>query len=292
MIDRARAWFKRCGGRLPADKSKMNYPEFPGFEAVFRSAIHLDARWTVAFDGSPSELERAINECDTRCRFERVLEVYAAGIRRLARFETTKPDVVLCCLSDDVVEKCWSVDNSLTKEEKAAAEALRKATVPMTSRSHRSATICERLIDRCGQAPQLGRCQTAVRPARSILPRRGQHPSSTLCAMPTQFRLVRYGVYPPNRGTLCVVNGSAAYLFTTGYMPELGTYPEPHIPAPARIMSDETIDLERAAQDILGLTRINWNTAGTTGGHPVTLSFARRVGGIMAEYGDSLASPA
>jgi hypothetical protein len=30
---------------------------------------------------------------------------------------------------------------------------------------------------------------------------------------------------------------------------------------------------------------MNWNTASTTGGQPVTLGFARQVGGIMAEYG-------
>jgi hypothetical protein len=104
--------------------------------------------------------------------------------------------------------------------------------------------------------------------------------------MPTQFRLVRFGAYPPNRGTLCEVNDSVSYLFTTGFMPELGTYPGPHIPSPLHIRSDQPIDLERAAQDILGLARMNWNTASTTGGHPVTLLFARRVGGIMAEYGE------
>lgn len=103
--------------------------------------------------------------------------------------------------------------------------------------------------------------------------------------MPTQFRLVRFGSYPPNRGTLCEVNGSSYYLFTTGFMPDLGTYPGPHIPRPIQIRSDQSLDFERAAYDILGLARMNWNTASITGGHPVTLLFARRVGGIMAEYG-------
>jgi hypothetical protein len=105
--------------------------------------------------------------------------------------------------------------------------------------------------------------------------------------LPTSFRLVRFGAYPPNRGTLCKVNESAAYLFTTGYMPELNTYPGPHIPAPVEIRSDQPLDVERAARDILGLARMNWNTASITGGQPVTLSFARQVGGIMAEFGQS-----
>ena len=36
-----------------------------------------------------------------------------------------------------------------------------------------------------------------------------------------------YGVYPPNVGTVCTVNGDRTCLFTTGFMPELGTYPGP-----------------------------------------------------------------
>jgi hypothetical protein len=73
--------------------------------------------------------------------------------------------------------------------------------------------------------------------------------------MPTSLRLVRFSAYPPNRSTLCTVNDSRAYLFTTGFMPELGTYPGPHIPSPAQIRSDQPIDPERTAKDILGLTR-------------------------------------
>ena len=102
--------------------------------------------------------------------------------------------------------------------------------------------------------------------------------------MPTEFRLVRYGLYPPKRGTLCRINDSASYLFTTGFMPEIDTYPGPHIPAPARLVSDDPIDVERAAADIMGLTRMNWNTASITNGQPVTLFFARKVGGVMSEW--------
>jgi hypothetical protein len=31
---------------------------------------------------------------------------------------------------------------------------------------------------------------------------------------------------------------------------------------------------------------MNWTTASTTGGYPLTLLFSRRVGGIMAEFGE------
>jgi hypothetical protein len=103
---------------------------------------------------------------------------------------------------------------------------------------------------------------------------------------PTDFRVVRFGDYPPKRGSLCVVNDEAAFLFTTGYMPDLKTYPGPHIPTPLRIITDKKTDVRQTAADVLALSRMNWNTASITGGHPVTLLFSRKVGGIMAEYGD------
>ena len=68
-------------------------------------------------------------------------------------------------------------------------------------------------------------------------------------------------------------------------MREFQTYPGPHIPAPIQLSGDQPGDLDQVAKDILGLARMNWNTANVTGGTPVTLFFARRVGGIMAEYG-------
>lgn len=103
--------------------------------------------------------------------------------------------------------------------------------------------------------------------------------------MPTQFRLLTYGTYPPRRGTLCRVNKTTTYLFTTGYMPEWRTYPGPHIPAPIRLVSNDDVDMHQVASDILGLARMNWNTASMSSAHPVTLFFSRRVGGIMAEVG-------
>lgn len=103
---------------------------------------------------------------------------------------------------------------------------------------------------------------------------------------PSMFRLVQFGAYPPKRGTLCRVNGESTYLFTSGYMPEWNTYPGPHIPAPLRLVTGGDIDVYRAAADVLSLTRMNWNTAQNTNSQPVTLRFARQVGGIMAEVGE------
>lgn len=101
--------------------------------------------------------------------------------------------------------------------------------------------------------------------------------------LPTRFRLVQRAVYPPSRGTICHVNRSTTYLYTTGFIPEWGTYPGPHVPAPVWLRTVGDADVIRIAADILALARVNWNTARDTSGVPITLRFARDVGGIMAE---------
>ena len=108
---------------------------------------------------------------------------------------------------------------------------------------------------------------------------------------PSDFRLVQRQAYPPKRGTLCRINDDATYLFTTGYIEEWKTYPGVHIPMPLQIVAEESTNILRAASDVLALARMNWNTAFDTTGMPITLRFARQVGGIMAELGQREPSP-
>jgi hypothetical protein len=109
---------------------------------------------------------------------------------------------------------------------------------------------------------------------------------SMVTLVPSMFRLLRYGAYPPKVGTVCTVNAERSFLFTSGFMPELGTYPGPHVPQPFEVRCNGTEGPIAAAQDVLNLTRMNRNTADIRGKWPVSLSFARRVGGILDEYGD------
>lgn len=103
-----------------------------------------------------------------------------------------------------------------------------------------------------------------------------------LTLRPGEFRMLRDGVYPPHRGTYCTIE-PAAFLFTSGYMPEYRTYPGPHVPAPLELIGDPGADTEAAAQDILGLTKMNWNSANAFMHFPITLNFAQKVGAVMAE---------
>ncbi|MHB8638733.1 MAG: argonaute/piwi family protein [Candidatus Acidiferrales bacterium] len=102
----------------------------------------------------------------------------------------------------------------------------------------------------------------------------------------TAFRLIRKGTQEPWRGTLCTL-GDESYLFTSGYVPWWDEYPGPHIPAPLEIGSRGSTDIRQRAKEILALTKMNWNSTEGIGRHPITISFARKVGTLMTELSDN-----
>jgi hypothetical protein len=91
----------------------------------------------------------------------------------------------------------------------------------------------------------------------------------------------------PWRGTLCTIGDAEHYLFTTGYVPYWDEYPGPHVPAPLQIGSAGDTDMRERAREILALSKMNWNSAEGISRHPITLSFAKKVGTIMTEMGDN-----
>jgi len=102
-----------------------------------------------------------------------------------------------------------------------------------------------------------------------------------------QIRLLRSGMYPPLRGTWFSV-GNIHFLYTTGFIPALKAYPHGHVPSPLQVehsLGDSSI--ETLLQEILVLTKMNWNSAFFAGLMPITLRFSRRVGDIMREIPDT-----
>ena len=89
--------------------------------------------------------------------------------------------------------------------------------------------------------------------------------------------------FPVVRGTL-ISKENEGMLFTTGYVPCLGTYPGPSTPRPLRITCqhlDTSINL--ISRDILGLSKLDWNSSAFYSRLPVTIGVSRKVGAIMAE---------
>jgi hypothetical protein len=98
----------------------------------------------------------------------------------------------------------------------------------------------------------------------------------------TEFRLLRDGSYPPYRGTCVELDKTSTLLFTRGSVRYYKTYPGAFIPQPIEVRiieSDESSEV--ICNEILALTKMNWNNTQFDGKYPITLSCAKKVGQIM-----------
>jgi hypothetical protein len=430
MVERGNKWLNRCQKPIESIMgNKAQYPNYPGFEDVFRANFNFNHKWNHVIDSAV--FDKVIAEKDSRIVFKNILDLYSDGLEAISKLESLKPSVIFCCLPDEVIDRCWSIENDKVKkddkkkikslsigaqlqiqfgndlledieerEEDLLRRDFRRALkaramrfgipiqigtdnlfldlpknqdasirawnssialyykaggIPWRLRKdgpdtcyvgisfhHLYTTHDRHLVRSCiaqafssdgegfairgvnipwsegqgrnvhltfDQSYQLGEkilqeyvYRTGGTPLRVVLHKSSEFnydekeglyaalhnvPIVELVYLaPTDFRLVRFGDYPPKRGTMCVVNNDAAFLFNTGFMPELKTYPGPHIPVPIRIKVDNDADIMRTASDVLALSRMNWNTASITGGTPVTLFFSKKVGGIMSEFGE------
>jgi len=98
-------------------------------------------------------------------------------------------------------------------------------------------------------------------------------------------KLFRDGDYPVLRGTALLLDERNANIWTTGYVPQLDTYIGPETPNPLFITLLRSKlampSLKRVLEDIMGLTKINYNSCNFNDGLPVTVRFARMVGDVL-----------
>ena len=74
------------------------------------------------------------------------------------------------------------------------------------------------------------------------------------------------------------------YLYTTGFFPSIKTFPGISIPRPVLVrpeLADSGID--KICQEIISLTKLDWNNTFPYRRFPVTLSISRKVGNILSE---------
>ncbi|MBX7174974.1 MAG: hypothetical protein K1X72_28615 [Pyrinomonadaceae bacterium] len=96
------------------------------------------------------------------------------------------------------------------------------------------------------------------------------------------FKLFRKKTRPVLRGTAYIRNNFSAYLWTKGFIPRLQTYPGRGVPKPLAInIRRGEVSMRTVLQDILALTKLNYNTCMLADGQPVTLKFADAVGEIL-----------
>jgi hypothetical protein len=97
------------------------------------------------------------------------------------------------------------------------------------------------------------------------------------------IRFVRTGKYPVLRGTLIQLNENMFLLYSSGYIPRLRTYPGHRIPVPLFLQMDCDSSPQVVAEEVLKLTKINWNTAVFADKFPITITFPRQVGKVLSE---------
>ena len=104
----------------------------------------------------------------------------------------------------------------------------------------------------------------------------------------TPTRLYRRGAYPPLRGTFMRLEDREAVVYTRGSVEFFRTYPGMYIPRPLLLRCQEmNQSLPFLAEEILALTKMNWNNTQFDGGEPITLRAARRVGDVLKYVPDT-----
>jgi hypothetical protein len=95
-------------------------------------------------------------------------------------------------------------------------------------------------------------------------------------------RLFRTGEMPVMRGTFLRLNDRSGLLWASGFKPRLATYDGWEIPVPLRIdIQYGDAPIERVAQDIFGLTKLNYNACRLGSSQPITVGFSDAVGEIL-----------
>jgi hypothetical protein len=107
-----------------------------------------------------------------------------------------------------------------------------------------------------------------------------------------EIKLFRGGRYPVIRGTVLKLGDRSAYLWTSGYVARLDTYMGPETPNPIFVnVHWGECEFDTVLKDVMGLTKINFNTCLFNDGRPVTIRFAEAVGDVLVAAPQGKVSP-
>ncbi|MBV9570773.1 MAG: hypothetical protein JO056_05995 [Alphaproteobacteria bacterium] len=110
----------------------------------------------------------------------------------------------------------------------------------------------------------------------------GTHLVGVRISRSQDLKLFRPNKTPVLRGTTCYLSRTRALIWTMGFIPEINTYPGREVPNPLSVeVCRGEADLNVVLDDIMGLTKVNFNACIYADGLPVTLRFADAVGEIL-----------
>jgi hypothetical protein len=127
QIAACRRWLERCEKEIPSlSEASLLRKSFAGFEATFHKRLVVPADSALALDETaPNALENAL-QGDAYAAFQRVVDLYAESLSRLAAREHNRPDLVLVCIPASVFSKVGSVERKSTDEERQRAKLLQR----------------------------------------------------------------------------------------------------------------------------------------------------------------------
>ena len=96
------------------------------------------------------------------------------------------------------------------------------------------------------------------------------------------LRIYRPGTRAVLRGIAYIRDQRTAFLWANGFIPRLGTYPGREVPKGLLVdVCRGNADIRTVLEDVLALTKLNYNACIYGDGQPVTLRFADAVGEIL-----------
>lgn len=94
--------------------------------------------------------------------------------------------------------------------------------------------------------------------------------------------VAKRGQHPVQRGVFWQRTPRHGLLYTNGFKPRLATYDGFEVPVPLSItIQHGDADILQVAKDILGLTKLNYNSCQLGEGRPITVKYSDRVGEIL-----------
>ncbi len=98
------------------------------------------------------------------------------------------------------------------------------------------------------------------------------------------IRFFRAGEEPPIRGTQITLGDKNVLLYTKGFVPYTGEYTGMRVPRPIEIVEHYgSSSLKKLCEEVLALTKMDWNSAVFAQKEPITTAFSEDVGHILAE---------
>lgn len=108
----------------------------------------------------------------------------------------------------------------------------------------------------------------------------------------TKIKLLRSnGIYPVLRGSLLKIDDYSGILYTTGYIPYYRTYPGVHVPMGVMVDVIGESTLRQVCEEILALSKLNFNNCNYYSSLPITLTFSQKVGEVIQYIPEDIEPP-